>query len=928
MTPERWNKIKDLFSSAEDLPEPERDEFLLRACDGDLGLKEEVEKLLSSARDDAFLEGSAVIEAVSMFEDESTAAMGISSFEDTPPRFAPRSTVNDRYEILHLLGRGGMGEVYLANDKRINRNVALKVLHPDLVSSKESLRRFAREAQAVSALNHPNIMTIYEFDKTDDGSSFIVSEYIEGKSLNRQIGAGIETGRALDIAIQTASALSAAHQAGITHRDVKPENVMIRPDGYVKVLDFGLAKLTDREKGSGDSTDSGSEDPTIAIHKTRPGAVMGTAAYMSPEQARGLHVDARTDIWSLGVVLYEMLTGRRPFVGDTSADTIVAVLLREPRSITSYLPELPAELEWIVSKALSKNVEERYQTIKQFRADLEKLKRQVEFESASQQSGNVVSGAVKSHLKAVATADGDARPTHDGGREDRRRSWPLRSFFRLAEEAKTRTLRFSLAAVALVAVLLSATYFGLTRFRTVVQIDSIAVLPFDNPSGDPAIASISGGLSDALIDRFSQLPQLKVISRRSSFKFRGADVDLKDVAAQLGVRAVVTGSVSKVGDQIAVRIDVVDPADNRQLSGGQYQRSSADLARIPYDIARSAVDQFKLKLTDDQSRRFAKRGTENSESFRYYLNGLVALDGESDGRERARAFFAKAIEIDPEFALAYAEIAWLYWGDANGSSDPRAVMPKARAAAEKALAIDPELAKAHVAMAAIYEYDFDWQGAEAEYRQAIDLSPSLDSARNNYAFFLSVLNRPTEALEQLEEQNSRDPLNKRLALLQKAIVLVQAKRFDEALQAYQAAQAAEPSKPVPDFALGYAYAGKGMPSDAEVYYKKAIDDLGGRDKYSQPLVYLAAEYAKRPERRIEARAMLAKIEAMNTYTSPALLAIVYAALDEKDKAMELLERSYIERDLLLRYIRTGYEYDSLRTDPRFQDMERRVGLGN
>lgn len=926
MTPERWNKIKDLFSSAQDCPEAERGDFLLRACGGDLALRNEVEKLLSSARDDDFLANSAVIEAVSMFEGDPTAAMGVAVSKETPPRYADGSVINDRYEIVCLLGRGGMGEVYLANDRRINRNVALKVLHPDLISSKESLRRFEREAQAVSALNHPNILTIYEFDKTDDGSSFIVSEYIDGRSLNRLLGSGLDPTTALDIAIQAASALSAAHQAGITHRDIKPENIMVRPDGYIKVLDFGLAKLTHNEKSSGDKADSGSEDPTVALHKTRPGAVMGTAAYMSPEQARGLHVDARADIWSLGVVLYEMLTGRRPFVGDTSADIIVAVLLREPPPITSYLNDLPAELEWIVSKSLSKNVEARYQTMQELRADLDKIRRRIEFETVSE-SRSVPVSVIEGTAPAVPTADGEPRRTDDG-RVEERRSWPSSSFYRVVSEAKEHSLRFSLAAIALVAVVVSASYFGMTRFLADTRIDSIAVLPFDNPSGDPAIASISGGLSEALIDRFAQLPQLRVTSRRSSFKFRGPDVDLREVAMQLGVRAVVTGSITKVGDQIAVRIDVVDAVENRQLTGGKYQRPASELVSISDDIARSTIEKLDLHLTHDQSRRLAKKSTENSESFRYYLNGLVALDGEEGGREKARAFFQKAIELDPEFALAHAEMAWFYWIDANATSDPSEVMPKARSAVEKALALEPELAKAHVVKAVVHEYDLDWASAERSYRRAIELSPNLDFARNNYAFYLSVLDRQDEALAQLEELRTRDPLSQRLSLLQKAIVLVQARRFDEALQTYQAAQAVDPSKPVPDFALGYAYAGKGLTNDAVAYYKKAIDHLGGPEKYSQPLVYLAATYAKQPERRAEARAMLTKIEAMNTYKSPVLLAVVYAALGDNDRAMELLERGYINRDLLLRYIRTGYEYDDLRSDARFLDLERRAGLRN
>lgn len=487
-------------------------------------------------------------------------------------------------------------------------------------------------------------------------------------------------------------------------------------------------------------------------------------------------------------------------------------------------------------------------------------------------------------------------------------------------------VRLLFATAVVLTLIVSAAYVGVTRFQRQTQIDSIAVLPFENPGGDPAIASIASGMSDAIIDRLAQLPQLKVISRRSSSKFRSSAADTSEIASQLGVRAILTGTITRVGDQIVVRIDVIDAGEDRQLSGGQYQRAAADLARIPDDVAQMTVQQLKLELSPDQTRRITARSTENSESFQYYLNGLTALNGDSDGREKARVFFDKAVEIDPDFALAYAEIAWLYWGDANASSDPAKVMPKARAAAEKALAIDPELAKAHVAMAVVHEYEFDWASAEKEYRRAIELSPNLDFARNNYAFYLSVLDRQDEALAQLEEQRIRDPLNQRMLLLQKAIVQVQARRFDQALQSYQAAGAVDASKPVPDFALGYAYGGKGSADDAVAYYKKAVDDLGGPDEYSQPLVYLAAEYAKQPQHRAEAKAILNKIEAMNTYVSPALLAIVYSALDDKDKAMQLLERAYMNRDLLLRYIRTGYEYDNLRSDPRFIDLERRAGL--
>lgn len=927
MTPELWNRIKELYSAAQDRPENERAEFLKHSCGGDEELRIEVQELLDShEEDDAFLQNSAVAEVASIFEGEATEGMepgnGLNSL-----RLEAGSLLNGRYEIGRLLGRGGMGEVYLAVDTRINRNVALKVLHDKLVSVKESLSRFAREAQVVSALNHPHIMTIYEFDKTSDGMLFFVAEYIDGQTLNHLVGTGLVPEIALNIAAQVSSALSAAHEEGIIHRDIKPENIMVRRDGYVKVLDFGLAKLSQTQ------IKSGSEDTTRASLRTRPGMVMGTVAHMSPEQARGLDVDARTDIWSLGAVIYEMLTGHKPFSGETQADLIVSLLSNDPPPISSYVPSLPGELQTLVSMSLSKDVAERYQTSEEMRAELERIKKRIEFEE------NVNRSAVFNyHIKKTnhdrstsqyrpSTTDGEKRRTVGGDGavtpQAFRLSFGASGVMQQAQAHWIRTLIFALVFGVLVSVATYSIYFATGVDG---RIDSIAVLPFENMSGNPDLTIVTDGLSESLIDRLAQLPQLKVISRGSSFKFRGPNVDLHDVALRLGVRTVVTGSMERVDDDLMVRVDVVDALENRHLAGGQYRGTASDLENMRSEIVQTIVEKLKVRLTDVQWQRLAERYTENSESYRYYLSGLAELNGLEGGREKARVDFEKALEIDPEFALANAEIAWIYWANANASGDPGEMMPKAKAAAEKALAADGELAKAHVVRAAVYEYEFDWANAEREYRRAIDLSPNLDFARNNYAFFLSVLDRQGEALAQLEERRTRDPLNQRLFLLQKGIVLVQSRRFDEALQAYQAAQAVDTSRDIPKFALGYAYAGKGDYKQAVAYYKMAIAELGGEEKYSQPLVYLAATYAKMPEKRNEARAILARIEASSDYTSPALLAAVYSAFNDNDKAMELLEQAYIKRDLLLRYIGTGYEYDGLRDDPRFIDLTKRIGI--
>lgn len=935
MTSERWNRIKKLFSEALDCPESELSEFLNRSCGDDLVLKREVEKLLDSHNDDdqLFLEDSAVAEVASLFEGES--GKEFSEIADvSPPRFEAGTLLSERYEIVHLLGRGGMGEVYLAKDTQINRNVALKVLHSEMVSSKDIVRRFAVEAQAVSALNHPHIMTIYEFSKTEDGELFFVGEFVEGLSLDRLIGKNLNLKTALDYAIQVASALSAAHEAGITHRDIKPENIIIREDGYAKVLDFGLAKYAGEGKTP---PGTGSEERTKALGLTTPGAVMGTAAYMSPEQARGINVDSRTDIWSLGVVIYEMITGTKPFSGETTTDIIVSVLSDEPPPMISDRYELPAELDWIVSKTLAKKVDARYQTAKELRADLDNIKRQIEFDEELSRSSGTDSrrGFLSEEEMMHSTVEQDSAPTlidfatpTRGDQEktaEPKKFWSSPSFSGAVLQAQTYKVSSSILAIVLL-VIISATayiYFAPDSSR---EIDSIAVLPFENLSGNSDLDYLSDGLSDSLIERFSQLPQIKVISRNSSFKFRGPNVDVNKAASQLGVRIIVTGSVARVGDDLLIRFEIVDAVENRHITGGQFQRKSDNILRIQNEIARTAADQLRLKLTDSQTTRLTKNETENSEAFRYYLSGLVELNGPKDVYSDALEYFQQAVKLDPNFASAYAEIGWIFVSRANGNDDPKVVMPLAKTAIDKALSLDPNLAKAYVVRAMLKEYEFDWQGAEIDYKKAIDLSPNLDFARNNYAFYLSVMGQQNEALAELEQQRLRDPINKRLAFLQKGIILVQAKRFDDALQAYQDAQAVEPTNDVPNFALGYAYAGKGLYNEAAEYYKKTVKGKEGEEEYSQPLVYLAATYAKIPEKRGEARRILKRVETLDGYYSPALLAAVYSALGDNDKALQLLEQAYIKRDLLLRFIGTGYEYDGLRSDPRFADLLKRIGL--
>lgn len=907
----RLEKIEGIYQAVLDQPPETWSSFIQDSCEGDDELRREIESLLSYA------------DRLSSFIDSPPAGLVAEVFASEVEERLPPGGRLGHYEIERMLGEGGMGEVYLAQDTRLHRRVALKVLPRSIVGDTGRLARFEREARAASALNHPNILTVHEFGE-EGGVHYIATEFVDGLTLrSKMLERRLELGEVLDTAIQIASALSSAHAAGITHRDIKPENIMVRQDGYIKVLDFGLAKLAPETSSS---TPGGSEDPTRALLRTEPGAVVGTDAYMSPEQARGRPIDARTDIWSLGVVLYEMLAGRRPFAGETRADVMVAVLSSEPPPLAAYAPDVPHELEWIVAKALSKDAEGRYQTAKELRVDLVKVKREHDL-------GISLSGTAGQHTDGGAGAGGTSVVSPDATGKTARATASY-SFFSskrpaaAGAETRSRWLRPLVASATLLAAAIGVVYFLIMPSLAGQKIDSVAVLPFENRTGSPDLTWVSDGLSESLIDRLAQLPQLKVIARNSSFRFRGPEQDLTDIASQLGVRAIVTGTVDRIGDDLSIRVDIVDAVDNRHLGGGVYRRKGTDLAGLQNEIARKAAEQFRLGLSEPQSQRLDEPATQNSEAFRYYLSGLVELNGPQDTRGPALAHFEQAVKLDPDFAAAYAEIAWVYLAKANASDDPHELLPKARVATERALELEPGLAKAHALRAMVKEYEFDWRGADEAYAHAVELSPNLDFARNNYAFFLSIVGRHDEALEQLAEQQRRDPINRRFGLLQKAIILVQARRFDDALQAYQEAQAVEPGRDVPAFALGYAYGGKGLNAEASDHYRRAVAILGGEQKYSQPLVYLAATYARMPDKREEARLILKRIEAMPNYVSPALLAIVYSALDDNDRAMALLEEAFVKRDLLLRFIATGYEYDGLRSDPRFADLVRRLGMTN
>jgi len=562
MTPEQWQKVKELFESALEHAPEERPAFLDQACDGDESLRREVESLLAS-----FDEGES-------FMERPAVALAAESFAGSQSESLTGQTIG-HYQIVREIGSGGMGEVYLAQDVKLGRSVALKLLPSYLSKDEDRLRRFEQEARTASSLNHPNVCVIHEVGETQDDRHYIAMEYVDGETLRqRMTSRRIRLDDVLEVAVQVASGLAAAHQVGIVHRDIKPENIMLRRDGYVKVLDFGLAKLTVQE-----ATDV--TIPAGARVKTETGVVMGTSSYMSPEQARGLAVDARTDIWSLGVVIYEMVTGEAPFKGETTSDVIVSILDREPQPLAYSRPAVPIELQEIVSKTLSKSREERYQTIEELAGKLKRLKRELEYAARNETAGEPAPRTGQQVKRLTASAK------------------------YLIGGIKRHQKAVALTVAMLITVLAASAYFNFARNQQ--TIDSLAALPFVNVGSDPNTEYLSDGITESLINSLSQLPDLKVISFSSVSRYRGQQIDPQAVARNLGVRALLVGKVMQRGDDLIVSAELVDARDNRHIWGEQYTRKLSGILALQKEMSRGVSDKLRLGLSGEQKERLTKR---------------------------------------------------------------------------------------------------------------------------------------------------------------------------------------------------------------------------------------------------------------------------------------------------------------------------------
>jgi serine/threonine protein kinase/Tfp pilus assembly protein PilF len=800
-----------------------------------------------------------------------------------------------RYRVGRLIGAGGMGEVYLADDETLNRKVALKLLPVRFTRDEERVRRFQREARAASALNHPNIITIYEIGKDDD-LHYMATEYIEGETLRERMATRrLNIGEVLDIAIGVAGALAAAHDAGIIHRDIKPENIMLRPDGLVKVLDFGLAKLA---------------EPESALKDSSTGAVMGTLLYISPEQARAQQPDARSDLYALGAVMYEMVTGQPPVRGDNFIDIAFAIVNEVPKPPSHYVSGVPPELDQIILKLLEKERGNRYASARQLLGDLNTLRRELEFEN------KLSSLEMHRHFSAPGF---EQQPTAQ-------MTFPIPSRGVRMRRAFRDTRIVAVMVVVVVALLAAAAYTIIKGSIFADRIDSVAVLPFVNASGNPNSEYLSDGLTDSIMDSLSQLPELQVVAHSTVFRYKGKNPDPLVVGRELHVRGVVTGRLVQRGNTIVVRATLTDVKRGTQVWGQQYDRNLSDVVELQKDLSDEISSQLQPHLTGEERKLLSKRRPESNEAFQLYLKGryFSTRFNDEEAIRKGIGYFNQSIERDPTYALAYAGLASSYFYLSNLFMPPREAMPRVREAAERALALDDSLAQAHTCMAlALVWYDWDFAKGEKEFRRAIALNANDADAHQTYGDFLAAMGRFDEALVEKRRAEQLDPLSV-TASWDVGRTLFYAGRYEDAIEQAKHTLDLDPSFPYVYYLQAQIEFRKGNLPQALALMQKSMQ-LGG---HTQLLITMWGTMNARAGNRDEALRAIAELRARaaGTYTLPLFLARIYTALGNNDEAMKNLEQMYSDRSESAVWLNVDISLEPLRKDPRFIALIRKVGL--
>jgi serine/threonine protein kinase/TolB-like protein/Tfp pilus assembly protein PilF len=883
MSPDRWNKIDELLDVAMELPLERRASYLAEACAGDEELRHEVESLLlAHEKSGTFIETTPA---------KGMAAAFVKSFQFSPQEMIGRTL--GHYRIEALLGAGGMGEVYRARDARLDRNVAIKVLPRHLSSHPDALARFEREAKAIAALPHPNILAIHDFGR-EGGVTYAVTELLEGETLRQRIRpvataglAGVGWREAVKIAASVAEGLVAAHARGIIHRDIKPENIFLTAEGVVKVLDFGIARVKKAVVSNAQTLIS------QGASETKPGTLMGTIGYMSPEQVRGDNADAPSDIFSLGCVLVEMLIGERPFARDSAAETMAAILRDEPPSLDCDHLEIPPELEKIIHRCLAKMPEERFQSARDLALDLRSLL------TGTSGAYRAASGAFRQASGSMPAPQLSKETSYLG------RGWLVAAMIAL------------LAITAITAVW--------TAFRPAKpSANSIAVLPFANASGDPETNYLSEGIPESITYSLASLPQLRVMGW-STVRYKAQaqkEADPQKIGRELNVYAVVLGKIAQQDDRLLVTVEMINVEDGRQLWGSRYDVTMADARNVQSEIARKISDSLPVKLTGEQQQQLSARYNTNAEAYqsylqgRYYLNQRTSIDWE-EGLKKAIDYFTQAKERDPYFALAYAGLADAYVLLEDNSKN-------AIAAANKALSLAPKLVEPRATIAfAQFQYDWLWQESEKGFLQAIEMNPRYATAHHWYAEFLTTQGRFNEAIKEIKLASEIEPLSLPITV-DWGIYLFFARRHDEAIAQLRKTLEFDPENLKALSFLTATYEQKrAYPQSVAIY----LDLARKQNIPAEDIEAIQSAFAQNGITGYWRQKLSMALQSRST-AAPIRAAYLHAALNEKDQAFRLLESAYQKRHFGLCYLKVDPRYDNLRNDPRFPELLRRMNLLN